>query len=141
GGTDTTMKGVIYEISGLVNPCTLDVANSNNALAQTACSSGSITTNFANDFIVGWCGTANAQSAFTAGSGWTNLTNINSTMTNNDGAGEVVTGSNSSGSSFNAQETYPSSSEMTSIVAAWKGTGGGGGSSCPRTLLTLGVGC
>jgi hypothetical protein len=83
GGTDTlsftingsgaAVQAAVYEVANAT--CTQDVtAVHTNTLSATSCSSGSMTTSTANDFLVGACGLdGTSTSTVAAGSGWTGL--------------------------------------------------------------------
>jgi RHS repeat-associated protein len=63
---------VVYEVAGAT--CAADVAPvSSNTLSATSCTSGSLTTNAANDFLFGFC-TSLAANTPGVGSGWSNIT-------------------------------------------------------------------
>jgi hypothetical protein len=139
GGT-LTGGIIIYEVSG--GTCTTDGSNSQNVVAgpPTSCDSQSITTAFANDVLVGLCGTAHTNETFTLGTGWSHLEQVGTQAGNdNNLGGEIIVGSNSAGS-FDAQMSYTNGAEYAAIIVAYKSSGGGGGASCTPTLMLLGVG-
>jgi len=114
---------VIYEISGAT--CTVDQAGSNNSTGITSCDSGSITTAFSNDFLLGACGLSHNTQTFHLGAGWSNLFSSGTEAGgNNPVAAEVIAGTNTAGASYDAQMSLTSGTysswERGSLVLAYK---------------------
>ena len=114
-GSGTVASGnlTIWEVSN--STCTTNGSNSANTTGTT-CSSGSITTTVANDFLLGGCGTASGNAGFTVGGGWSHLT---TTTSGNFAASQMQVGTSTG--------MYTSTMTMTnleyaSMIVAFKAT-------------------
>jgi hypothetical protein len=116
--------GSVYEVANAT--CTPDVTPAaSDALAQTACNSGPLTTTTANDLLVGLCGLAGSSAPASAGSGWSYAYSLGA-WGNNLGLSELRIGS-TPGAYTATSATYSPSGEQATIEVAFKATASGGG--------------
>lgn len=81
----------LYEVSGLSKTSSFDVSTFNYQLAQTSFTSGSVTTDNANELLIGAFGVAvSAAPTWSAGSGYSNLTSQNQTFLNTATEEQIV---------------------------------------------------
>lgn len=108
------VRVMMYEISG--DTCTLQTSKTGHTLGSSPCSSGSITTSFTNDSLIGTCGT-DTQNTYTAGSGWTNLIAC-AGASDKFAAMEFQVGTTIG--SYTATTTYSTSTENGAIIAEYR---------------------
>jgi len=115
-GSGSTTAGLqIWEVAN--STCTVDGGSSGistaDTTAQTACNTGQITTQTANDFLFVACGTQHNET-FTVGSGWSNLTQQSS-------AGSMA-GESQSGpiGNYTGTMSYGTSAEQGSAIIAFQ---------------------
>jgi hypothetical protein len=120
------------EVSGIVTTTPLDQTTSGEGSSATG-SSGNITTTLANTFVVYVVGSS-AAASWTGDASFTTLTyDVGSTT--NSVAGYLML---SSTATVGAVATTPIAETWVNLIAAYKGTGtGGGGGSTPASRLTL----